>query len=89
MAKTIYKYEIQLGRNEVKMPKGAQILTCQMQGETLNVWAIVSPNSGYAEEIKVITVYGTGHPLPNSMSAVDWIATVQDSPYVWHVFEIS
>ena len=39
---------------------------------------------------RVIEVLGTGHPMPDLDEGQDrvHVATVQDGPFVWHVFEI-
>lgn len=47
------------------------------------------PNYGETTS-RVIEVLGTGHPLPDLDEDQEraHIATVQDGPFVWHVFEI-
>ena len=87
VTKTAYKYHIKVqSTNVVTMPKGAQILTCQEQGNKLTLWAIVDPNEAQMQE-RIISVYGTGHPTERDLQVSDWIATVQIEFLVWHVFE--
>lgn len=81
---TIFKFPIELnGLQIVSMPEGAQILTAQMQGDQLCLWATVNPHA--PAEPRIIRVFGTGHQIVGK--TVKYIATVQHSGYVWHIFE--
>lgn len=96
MSWVVWKSEIKIIRHaqEVTLPKGARILTAQMQGLSLCLWSIV--NSDAHEEQRTIRVYGTGHPIAppdtladDPLSTLRYIATVQDhAGFVWHVFEV-
>lgn len=91
---TIWKYELRVtDRQEVDMPKGAQILSVQADeknsgpnsvGQKICVWALVDDRK--RTETHVFDIYGTGHEcLSEKMS---YLATVQVSGgyLVWHVF---
>lgn len=84
--KTIYKYTVPITwtDHEVEMPKGAQILSTDVGDpfENILIWAVVDTNAPL--EVRRLEIRGTGHPLGE---VGDFIATVQDPPYVWHVFE--
>lgn len=83
--KTIFKYRIRITDEQaVSMPEGAQILTVQMQDRLPYLWAIVDTNA--VNHDRVIEVLGTGNPIPKTGSRA-YIGTVQERPYVWHVFE--
>jgi len=48
------------------------------------VWAEVETS----EEPNVrhqLAVVGTGHPIPHGL---EWIATTQDGPFVWHLYGV-
>lgn len=86
MGNIIYKYAINITDEQViELPKGAEILTAQLQDKILQMWAIVNPNA--EKQKRVIEIYGTGHPFPFGMAERKYIATVQKDGLVWHIFE--
>lgn len=89
--KTIWKFKLAIGYSQViKMPKGAEILTIQMQGINLCLWALVDPEK--ETKVRTIETHDTGNSMPEVdllKTARKYIATVQDSGTgeVWHFFE--
>lgn len=84
--KTIWKFPIQINdRQVVPMPKGAEILTAQMQGTSLCLWAVVDTDYKHVLKPRLIEVVGTGNPIPDVSR--HYIGSVQDRIFVWHVFE--
>jgi hypothetical protein len=85
----IYKYPIPfvIGRAiPVTMPRGAKILSVQVQGETLCLWAMVDPS--LPTETETIRIIATGEPIDPTLAVmIDHLATIQSGPYVWHVFK--
>lgn len=70
----------------VAIPEGAEILTAQMQGGISCLWAIVKDDAPTTD--RVIEIFGTGNPMWADMGVSrKYIATVQQGPLVWHVFE--
>lgn len=89
MSKKIFKFPLQDVHTDqvaIKMPKGAQILTAQVQGGVICIWAIV--NVDKEPETRIIHIAGTGHELPEKANAGNWIASVQQGPFVWHLFDL-
>jgi len=88
--KTIWKFPLELtDRQSVGMLAGAEILSVQIQGATVCLWAIVEP-SGQREE-RVFEIIGTGQtvwPTEPDRQVRKYIGTVQQGPWVWHVFEL-
>jgi hypothetical protein len=82
MSRVIYKYEVNNG--PIQMPKGAEILTVQMQHGKPMLWALVDID--HSNESRAIVIIGTGHDF--DFPDYKYIATFQDGAYVWHVFEI-
>lgn len=87
--KTIYKYELlpdDKNPFEIKMPKGAEILTVQSQNGNAQIWAVVNTDSEM--ESRFFETFGTGHEMPDDRG-VDrkYIGTFQLPPLVFHVFE--
>lgn len=84
--KTIFKYPIKLADiQDVRMPRGAKIISAQMQGEQLCLWAEVDNTVGL--KWRSIEVFGTGHPMPEAPRL--FIGTVQmhGGSLIWHVYE--
>lgn len=84
---TIWKYSLDLtDEQQLKIPKGSQILAVQVQRGDLVLWAIVDTEAPMEE--RGIVIVGTGHPFPN-VGIARHIGTVQmmDGALIWHVFE--
>ncbi len=80
---TIYKYEVPSIGN-VMLPRNAEFLSVQAQGETLQSWWLVDTS----EQTEPVTlyVYGTGHKV--SRNRMDYLGTCQlhGGSLVLHVF---
>lgn len=87
MAKTIWKFPLAVvSPYAITMPKGAEMLTVQRQGETACLWAIVDPDAD--KERRVFEAFGTGQHMHEDMGVSrKYIGTFQVPPFVWHVFE--
>lgn len=80
----IYKYPIEITDEQtVTMPLDAGVLSCQVQGGRLVLWAMVDTDRPSFP--KTIYVFGTGNPVPEVR--MRFIDTVQLNGLVWHVFE--
>lgn len=80
----IFKYQVPLQDSvSVPMPEGARILSAAgTESDTLMVWAIVDTDAPL--EDRTLLIRGTGHPLG---TVGDFIATIQDGTFVWHLFD--
>lgn len=76
----IYKYK--LGAT-VQLPINARILHCNTQDNALHVWALVDPEEKTTDTYEV-AVIGTGHSF--NPAGWDYITTVQENVYVWHIW---
>lgn len=103
--KKIFKYELKFSDMPVvEMSVGAEILTVNKQGDSLEnpsvenrlfIWAIVDEDEKRMEERK-FRVVGTGHPLGEDFDAIKkysklkYINTIFifDGYEVFHIFEI-
>lgn len=79
MSKIIYKYDLV---HTIEMPKGAQILSIQMQGNQPTLWALADLSAPM--EDRRFEIVGTGWIVGEGFHH---IATYVDGPFVWHVFE--
>lgn len=82
MPLTIYKYPLEQSTTTLSLPVGAKVLDVQLQDRRLHLWACVDLAGAHVD--RRFLVFGTGHGVPDGLQ---YIATVQDGPYVWHVFE--
>lgn len=79
----IFKYELVLkDKQEIQIPKHATILKVAMQNGSLCVWCSVTPSRKNVP----ITFYivGTGNPMP--LVPLNYLDSVFDDVYVWHIF---
>lgn len=73
------------------MPEGAVVRAVELQrlsydprgSSTAMLWAEVDTEA--PEEERLFALAGTGHCLPEWAAA--WVATWQDRPFVWHLYE--
>lgn len=86
MKRTIYKYAISVvDESQVLLPEGAEILSVGPGSNAyhLLVWALVDADA--PPEPRNFRIVGTGHPVEED--SIQYVATVQAPPFVWHVFE--
>jgi len=88
--KIIYKYEIKLefGLQKIELPFGAEILSVQMQADSLCIWALINPKTN-VKTIRIIDIIATGiyiHDIKKFQYHNTFIGTVQYEGYVFHVF---
>ena len=86
--KKIYKYQLDLLDTQfVELSLGAEILTVQMQGNQLCLWAMVNTLPEAIKKNRRIEIIGTGNPVP--IDDLKYISTFQmmDERLTYHVFE--
>lgn len=87
--KSIWKYELKItDEQNVSMKEGAEILSVDVQRETICLWAIVNPSAKAVD--RTFRVFGTGHPIHDTMLESSlFLGTVQlrGGSLVFHVFE--
>lgn len=89
MRRTIWKYDLDT-QDEVVLdiPKGAEILTVQMQFGKPCMWVMVDPKAD--KEHRVFEIVGTGNPMEINEER-QYVATYQlmQGALVFHVFELT
>jgi hypothetical protein len=91
MIHEVWKYPVEIiGQFQLAIPQDGQILSCQDQppgSGRFHLWVRINPAA--PKELRTFRVYGTGHRMPfvPSIETLDFVATVQTPPYVWHIFE--
>jgi hypothetical protein len=81
--KTIYKYKLSEGLNELEIPY-IKILGVIYQGFTPTIYAIVdteNPNKKLQ-----VAVIGTGWEIEDNIISSNYIGTITNGVFVWHVF---
>jgi hypothetical protein len=84
---TVWKYELPIEDHvEIKMRGDAKILKCDIQKETLCIWALVETNN--QEEVRRFRIAGTGHEIKDIFD-MEYIGTFQmrGGELIFHVFE--
>lgn len=83
----IWKWDLELvGQQRVNMPIGTKLLAAQLQRGELKIWGLC--NEAYPLKSRVISVYGTGNPMPDDPG--EFVGTFQMSggSLVFHVFDL-
>ena len=97
MKQAVWKFNLTIeDAQTVKMPAGAKLLSIQSQGTDIQLWALVDTeekNVGH----RLLLCIGTGQvaaEVPNLQPLFErgveldqFVATVQDGPFVWHFFD--
>ena len=85
--KTIWKFPLEGARlQKVIMPKDAEILSAQLQHDSLYMWARVEISDEH--EVREIATYGTGHEMIDAPQRFIDTFQVSNGRLVFHVFEI-
>lgn len=83
--KVIYKYELEMQQQTVhSIPEGAIVLTVAKQNGKICVWALVDTDNPKRDHY--FFIFGTGNPIPDDLLCPMYLGTIQDAPFVWHVF---
>ncbi len=69
----------------VSMPKGARVLSVDVQHGDVQAWALVDPQA--PKELREFRMAGTGHPIKDEIVSWRFIGTVQMGDHVCHIFE--
>lgn len=82
--KTIGKYALLGAQIErVNVPRGARVLTVQMQGAQVCLWALADSREPLVT--MTVWVFGTGFEMPEEVGR--YLSTVQTRDgFVWHYF---
>lgn len=89
--RTIFKYPLRVGVNEIRLPNNSHILDVQVQRNEIQMWVEQPVSNGQGEEpelrTRVFMVYGTGRLIPDNPGT--YLGTVQQlsGALVWHIYE--
>ncbi len=83
--KAIWRFECRVDDEiTIPMPEGAEVLSVGIQqAGAICIWALC--NQKVSMEPRRFVVKGTGHPA-DDVHKGDFIGTVFDRQFVWHVF---
>lgn len=85
MSTTIWKFPIDAGCNSIQAPRGAKLLTVQMQHGSPTVWAEVDPTAPI--EPVLIEVFGTGHVIEEGERTYVGTFQMQGGALVFHLYQ--
>lgn len=85
--KTIWKYPLEItDKQQILMPKGAELLSLQAQDGNPKIWVLVNPEQKETDKFDIY-MYGTGHLIDGqAMKNRAFLGTFQHGPLVFHVF---
>lgn len=90
--RVIYKYPIEQGLSSIKIPYNEDglgdleiLYNVVMQNRRAFLYALVDPNETKTVEVETLLL-ATGQPAPAPEDQFEHLDTVQDGPFVWHVF---
>lgn len=72
----------------IELPWGAQILridTSYKVGHLVTIWALINTEQKQ-KAIRRFRIAGTGHEVENKI--LGFFPSIQDGPFIWHIFEI-
>lgn len=86
--KIIYKYPITSSQMPVsvctmRVPENNVPLCIQIQNNQICLWTLVDTEEPLV--LREFLIMGTGHLMPKD--GVMYLGTVQQPPFVWHIFE--
>ena len=84
---TIHKYSLSVGANEIEMPANSSVLTVQVYNYRFMLWAIVNPDAPMKKRKFMVVL--TGEILPDNCKDKNYVATIQDGAFVYHIFDTS
>ena len=81
------KFLFNYNTEHIEMPKGSKILKAIAWGPgKFALWALVNPNAPLRK--RAIKLYATGQDINDELSLTGtYIATLEDGPYILHVFD--
>lgn len=84
--KKVYKWALAIddAPQEIAIYEQSRILHCDFQNEQLCIWIEFGYSEDNRRKDRYFRVFGTGHLIPDNCQ---WVATVQQPPFVWHVYE--
>lgn len=73
---------------DTRLPSDAVPLAVDLQHSAIQFWYHTNPEQQHATLRRQVHVVGTGHPIPEEALSPhgEFVGTVQQPPYVWHIF---
>lgn len=73
------------GVQVIETPSRAKFQSVQVQNGEITLW--YSCDSNARKVNRIITIVGTGHPIPRNAIYIGTVLTANDS-LVWHIYEV-
>lgn len=81
----IYKYPLAITAEQtLLLPIGAKVLSVQMQGSVPTVWTLQDASNTATTTEVLVAMVATGQEF--DIDNWNYVDTLQDGSYVWHVF---
>jgi len=88
----IHKYDFPIDDHvNVLLPKDARILKFltihKSSGYRVFLWALFDDKNAEKFVMRTFRVYGTGHDIYPIDNGLKYLDTVEQGPFIWHIFE--
>lgn len=85
---TIYKYPLKITDHQfIETYEDAFVLSVKVVNGKPYIWIAVDTEKPKANI--EIGIYGTGNPIPLEVCNMDFIDTIINKPFVWHIFKLT
>lgn len=81
----IYKYKLNSQSTTLDLPHDAMILDANMQDGHPCIWVMFNEANENIIQKRKFLIFPTGHSFEED--TVVYVASIHDTPFVWHVFE--
>lgn len=84
--RTIHKQALNIiSEQSLSLPSDAKIRSIQVQQDTICIWYEFEPNIERLDIKRTFLIIGTGHKF--NEQNLEYIGTVLNGPFVWHIYE--
>lgn len=86
--RTIYKYELDVHETPRKMllPEGSIARHVAVVDHVIYIWIEQTTYDDVIRDDHTFTIYGTGHEFEYPEGSFEYVGTVFQGPFVWHIY---
>ncbi len=86
--RTIWKYDLTSQMTTVEVPEGGVVIHVDVDNKTDRPCVWIYVETEHKTVSRRFAIFGTGHAMPDNLQH-GYMGSVQQGPYVWHVWEVS
>ncbi len=86
--RTIYKYELNAHETpqKISLPEGSIPRHIRVVDHVIYIWIEQDYDTDAIRSDHTFTIYGTGHEFEDPDGLTEYVGTVFQGPFVWHVY---